>query len=60
MKMLRDSIRDLLIQYAGDPIVRAGEELIRCDVTASPHYFGQDEQERIILAVGFEVWHRPA
>ena len=52
-----DSIRDLLVQFAGDPIVRAGEEIIRCDVTASPHYYGQDEQERVILAVGFEVWH---
>ena len=55
-----DSIRDVLVQYAGTSVVRAGEELIRCDVTASPHYYGQDEQERVILAVGFEVWHRPA
>ena len=54
-----DSIRDVLVQYAGTSVVRADEELIRCDVTASPHYYGQDEQERVILAVGFEVWHRP-
>ena len=54
-----DWIRDLLIQYAGEPIVRAGE-IVRCDITRAPSYFGQDEQERVILAVGFEVWHRPA
>ena len=53
-----DSIRDLLIQFAGDPVVKSGEEVIRIDLTASPHFYGQDEQERVILAVGFEVWHR--
>ena len=54
-----DWIRDLLIQYAGTSVFRAGEEIVRCDITAAPHYFGQDEQERPILAVGFEVWHQP-
>ena len=53
-------IRDLLIQYAGTSVFKADEEVIRCDITAAPHYFGQDEQERPIMALGFMVWHRPA
>ena len=55
-----DWIRDLLVQFAGDPIVRGDEEIIRIDITTSPHYFGQDEQERPIAALTVEVWHRPA
>ena len=54
-----DAIRDVLVQYAGTSVVRAGEEIIRCDVTTAPSFYGQDEQERIILAVGFEISHKP-
>ena len=48
-----DSIRDVLIQYAGTSVVKAGEEIIRCDLTTSPYFHRQDEQERVISAVGF-------
>ena len=55
-----DCIRDVLIQYAGTSVVKSGVELIRIDLTTSPHFYRQDEQERVISAVGFEVWHRPS
>ena len=55
-----DWIRDVLVQYAGTSVFKAGEELIRIDLTTSPYFYRQDEQERVISAVGFEVWHRPA
>ena len=54
-----DWIRNLLVQYAGTSVFRADEEVIRCDITTAPHHFGQDEQERIVMAVGFMVWHKP-
>ena len=54
-----DSIRDVLIQYAGTSVVKADEEIIRCELTASPYFYGQDEQERVIAALTVEVWHRP-
>ena len=46
-----DRIRNVLIQYAGDSVVKAGVEVVRCELTASPHYYDQDEQERVIMAV---------
>lgn len=55
-----DRVRDVLIQYRGTSVFKAGVEIIRCELTAVPHYYQQDEQERVIMAVGFEVWHRPA
>ena len=55
-----DWIRDVLIQYAGTSVFKGGEEIIRCEITTAPNYYGQDEQERIVLALGFEVWHKPA
>ena len=55
-----DWVRDLLVQFSGGSLIRGGEEVIRCDLTASPHYFGQDEQERIVMALSFEVWHKAA
>ena len=54
-----DWIRDVLIQYAGTSVVRGGEEIIRCDITTAPNYYGQDEQERPIAALTVEVWHKP-
>ena len=55
-----DWVRDVLVQYAGTSVVKAGEEIIRCDITTAPHYYGQDEQERIVLALTVEVWHNRA
>ena len=55
-----DRVRDLLIQFSGGSLIRAGEEAIRVDLTASPHFFKQDEKERVILALGVEIWHRTA
>ena len=55
-----DSIRDVLVQYAGTSVFRAGEEIVRIDITTAPSYYGQDEQERVIAALTVEVWHRPA
>ena len=40
-------------------MVKAGEEIVRCDITNAPSYYGQDEQERPIMALTVEVWHRP-
>ena len=54
-----DWIRDVLVQYAGTSVVRGGEEIIRCEITVAPTYFGQDEQERPITTLTVEVWHRP-
>ena len=54
-----DWIRDVLIQYAGGSVFRGGEEIVRVDLTSAPAYYGQDEQERPLMAVSFEVWHRP-
>ena len=55
-----DSIRDVLIQFAGASVTKAGEEIVRIDLTTAPHYHGQDRQERPIAALTVEVWHRPA
>ena len=55
-----DWVRDLLIQYAGTSVFKGGEEIIRCDITTAPNYFGQDEQERPVASLTVEVWHRPA
>ena len=55
-----DWVRDVLVQYAGTSVVKAGEEIVRIDITTAPHYYGQDEQERVIVALGVEIWHRPA
>ena len=53
-------IRDVLIQYAGTPVVKAGEEIVRCEIATAPRYYGQDDQERVIASLQVEVWHRPA
>ena len=55
-----DSIRDVLIQYAGETVTKAGEEIVRCDIGVAPAYYGQDEQERPVASLTVEVWHRPA
>ena len=54
-----DWIRDVLVQYAGDSVFKAGEEIVRIDITTSPNFYGQDEQERPIMALTIEIWHRP-
>ena len=55
-----DSVRNMLVQFAGGSVFKAGEEIVRIDITTSPNYFGQDEQERPIAALTVEVWHRPS
>ena len=55
-----DWIRDVLVQYRGTSVFKGGEEIVKCDLTSGPAYFGQDEQERPIMVVGFEIWHKPA
>ena len=55
-----DWIRDVLVQYAGTSVVKSGEEIVRCEITNAPSYYDQDEQERPIMALTVEVWHRPA
>ena len=55
-----DAIRDVLVQYAGTSVVKAGELIVRCDVSTAPAYFGQDTQERSMAALTVEVWHRPS
>ena len=55
-----DWIRDVLVQYAGTSVFKAGEEIVRIDITNAPSYYDQDEQERTIMALTVEVWHRPA
>ena len=57
--LMADSVRDVLIQFAGASVVKSGEEVVRCDITTAPYYFGQDSQERPIAALTVEVWHRP-
>ncbi len=57
---MADQVRDVLVQFAGGSVVKAHEELVRVDITMSPHFFGQDEQERPIAAMVTEIWHRPA
>ena len=54
-----DSIRDVLIQFVGASVTEGGEEIVLCDLTSAPAYFGQDEQERLVASLMVEVWHRP-
>ena len=54
-----DRIRDVLVQYRGTSVFKAGVEIVKCELTAVPHYYGQDEKERPIMAVSFEISHRP-
>jgi len=54
-----DNIRDVLAQYTGEEVIKAGERIVRCDVS-SPYYIGQDDQERTVAGLRAEVWHRRA
>ena len=55
-----DAIRDVLAQFAGEPVEHAGERIVRCEVSVPPAYYGQDERRRPIMALTVECWHRPA
>ncbi|MDE0473996.1 MAG: hypothetical protein OXI50_05525 [Gammaproteobacteria bacterium] len=54
-----DAIRDVLVQYAGETQVLAGERIVRIDVTTSTYYLGQDRRERPMFGLNVECWHRP-
>ena len=54
-----DSVRDVMVQFAGASVTKNDEEIVRIDLTTAPHYYGQDEQERPVAALTVEIWHRP-
>ena len=52
------AVRDVLAQYTGTEVTKAGETIVRCSVS-SPYYYGQDDRERPVAGLRAEVWHRP-
>ena len=64
-----EQIRDVLCQYRGEGVVKAGHEVVRIGVTDSPNVvwfrdrdLGQakrDARRRAEVYLGVEVWHRP-
>ena len=55
-----EEVAAVLMQYKGSPVVVQGETIVRCELTASPYFYEQDDRGRPIGAMTFEVWHRPA
>ena len=56
---LADDVRDIMAQFAPGSYDFSDERLVRVDVATSPHFYEQDEDDRLIMALGLEVWHRP-
>ena len=54
-----DGIRDVLAQYNGDTVTKAGEDIVRCDISTATNYLEQDDLGRVIVSLTIEVFHRP-